>query len=84
MQFLIEMEMNSLCHTTQHFNYVQEEWASKEAIILIIKVKKKTQTPNSLLEGKGIHSIGRAEVWFNAHILGKELRWADETKRKTA
>lgn len=40
MQFFIEMEMNSPCHTTQHFNYVLEDWASKKAIIFILKVKK--------------------------------------------
>lgn len=37
---LLEMEMNSFGHTTQHFNCVQEEWANKKAIIFILKVKK--------------------------------------------
>lgn len=53
--------MNSPCHTTQHFNYVQEERASKEAVDFILKVKRK-KIQNSLLKSKGIHSIGRAEM----------------------
>lgn len=40
--------MNSPCRTTQHFNYVQEEWASKEAIIFILKVLKKTNKLKAL------------------------------------
>lgn len=49
MQFFIEMEMNSPCHTTQHFNYVQDEQASKEAVVFILKVKRK-KTPKFLIK----------------------------------
>lgn len=53
MQFFIEMDMNSPCHTMQHFNYVQEERASKEAVIFILQIKrKKNQIQNSLLQVK--------------------------------
>lgn len=82
MQFFTEMEMNSPCHTIRHFNYVQEERASKEAVAFILKIKKKIQ--NSWLKGKGTHSIRRAEMWFSVHVLGKEPEWADETTGKKA
>jgi len=47
------MEMNSPCHTTQHFNYVQEEWASKKAIIFILKVKKEQINPKLFVKRQG-------------------------------
>lgn len=53
MQFFIEMEMNSPCHTRQHFNYVQEERASKQAIIFTLKVKKEQTSPKLFVRRQG-------------------------------